>query len=323
MGRQDSPFIQPQEEEDSFMLNRPECITCVLEDLVAASRSAGLSEPQIYDVLRKAMASLATTYSAEDLPSYAITEVHRLLKRTLNESVLFQERRQIANEVCIEVARLVYEEVKCFPDDKRLYSLVRWAIAGNSMDFRTVGTGYDFGPEDVKRYLSKFVSEDLLIDDIPSLISLVSEGPRHIVYILDNVGEVAFDRLLMQELESRGSRVTAVCKTGAITSDAIKDDAISVGIDTTASKLITSGGETLGISYKEMSPTFRSELLKADVIISKGQANFYAMTHPMEGIKADIFCLLTLKCMAAAHLLGLDSRGPVGVHVSMRAAGGR
>ncbi|MCR4425868.1 MAG: ARMT1-like domain-containing protein [Firmicutes bacterium] len=301
------------------MLNRPECITCVLDDLVAAARSSGMCENEIFSLVREAMAGLATTFGPGDLPSYAITDVHRLLKRKLGESVLFRERRRLANMVCREVEAGLAQEVRDMDPDSRLAALARWAVAGNSMDFRTVGTGYEFGPEDVRRFLEEYVSRPLLIDDTPDLIASARPGAK-VVYIMDNVGEIAFDTLLVSELRARGCTVTAVVKSGAITSDAVMEDAVLVGLDSAANEVITSGGETLGTSNREMSAEFRSRLREADIVISKGQANFYAMTDPIDGIAADIFCLFTMKCGYAAAHLGLKCKGPVAVRLARHSA---
>jgi uncharacterized protein with ATP-grasp and redox domains len=66
------------------------------------------------------------------------------------------------------------------------------------------------------------------------------------------------------------------------------------------------GPDTLGLPLDEMSPAMGDELRQADVVLSKGQANYYACSEMVSSVSADILCLLRTKCLVAAQSLGLD-----------------
>jgi uncharacterized protein with ATP-grasp and redox domains len=68
---------------------------------------------------------------------------------------------------------------------------------------------------------------------------------------------------------------------------------------------IPTGCDTLGLPLDEMSPEVRAELERADVVISKGQANYYACSELVHELPAAVFCLLRTKCSMAARSLGL------------------
>jgi uncharacterized protein with ATP-grasp and redox domains len=69
-----------------------------------------------------------------------------------------------------------------------------------------------------------------------------------------------------------------------------------VGIEKYADMVICAGPDTLGISWEEMSPELNEALYKADLIVSKGQANFYLFSEYQKELQKPIMCLLTTKC---------------------------
>jgi uncharacterized protein with ATP-grasp and redox domains len=94
-------------------------------------------------------------------------------------------------------------------------------------------------------------------------------------------------------------------KGGPITSDAVWQDALDVGMDELA-PLILTGPDTLGLPLDEMSRALSRELQRAEWVLSKGQANYYACSELALQLPAAIFCLLRTKCLVAAQSLGLD-----------------
>ncbi len=129
------------------------------------------------------------------------------------------------------------------------------------------------------------------------LIYDAARAASRIVYITDNVGELPFDKLLVALLGSRGARVTVPLRGGPITSDAVMEDALAAGMDSAASELILAGPDTLGISFSEMSKPMAEALARADLIVAKGQANYYVLTEFGHRYPhATIACLFTAKC---------------------------
>ncbi|MCK4240511.1 MAG: DUF89 family protein, partial [Candidatus Atribacteria bacterium] len=54
---------------------------------------------------------------------------------------------------------------------------------------------------------------------------------------------------------------------------------LSLYFQEAASEIILAGPDTLGISLNEMSDQLKRELQNADLVIAKGQANYYALTE--------------------------------------------
>jgi hypothetical protein len=101
---------------------------------------------------------------------------------------------------------------------------------------------------------------------------------------------------------------------GPITSDAVMADARAAGIDNVAARLILAGPDTLGISFAEMSKPLAAALSRADMVIAKGQANYYVLSefgHRYPG--ATIACLFTAKCRNVWEKFGCDGKASIAV----------
>ena len=286
------------------MLTQLPCAPCILDDLRGALDTCVPDEAQRLAILREAMLWLGDEFDTCRIPSYYITRVHRLLKERTGLEMPFRELRERCNEAGLAIHARVAQQLSTISDGlERMRTLVLWAIAGNHLDFRTVGTGYDLATDEIAAQLATVVAEGLAIDQTPALLARATHGPRTL-YLADNVGEIALDTLLVDELKRYGCLVTVAVKGGPITSDAVRADAHAVGMDALA-PLILSGPDTLGVPLDEMSSALRAELQRAEMVISKGQANYYACSELVRDYPAAFFSLLRTKCSVAAHSLGL------------------
>jgi len=122
------------------------------------------------------------------------------------------------------------------------------------------------------------------------------------MYLADNAGEVVFDRLLIEELvEELGKQVNYVVRDKPVINDALIEDALFFGINRTA-KVISSGSDAPGTLLKYCSPEFIRLYQKAELIISKGQGNYEALS----GEDRPIFFLFRVKCPVIAEDVGCN-----------------
>ncbi len=285
-----------------------QCIPCILDDIIEAARFEIQDEKQRQEVVRLSLEFMAEKLDENLIPSHYITEVHRILKRITNITVPFAAQRASCNRVGRIIAEKLWLDLKPLGQKERFTRLVRWAIAGNELDFRTVGTGYEISVDQITERLEKTVERGLEIDQIPDILQAVSSA-RRILYIPDNVGELAFDALLIREIKNYDCEVVVPMRGGAITSDATMEDALELEVDKAADRLILAGPDTLGISPYEMSAEFKEALSWADVVLAKGQANLYALTDMK--IKAPVIHLLRTKCDYASAKF--NHSGKIGV----------
>jgi len=118
------------------------------------------------------------------------------------------------------------------------------------------------------------------------------------LYIADNAGETVFDRLLIEEI---GQPVVYAVREKPIINDATREDAVLSGLDK-VSKVMSSGCDSPGNILKFCSAEFLRVYRSADLIISKGQGNYEALSDE----KRPVFFLLKAKCPVVARDLGLE-----------------
>jgi len=294
------------------------CSACILHDLVGAMDTLGIEGEARGRILTRSFEFLANTFDMRRVPSYYITSVHRILKEETRIELPFAEARARCNEIGVAVARAVAAAAAGMGEEARFGFLVRWAIAGNRLDFRTVGTGYGLDLSQVGKLLNACVEEGLARDETEAIVARVRPGAK-VLFIHDNVGEIALDALLLSEIRARGGTVTAALRGGPITSDATLEDGLAVGIDKAAHRVIVAGPDTLGISWEEMTPELRDALTTADLVVAKGQANYYVLSEHRAEIPGEVACLLTTKCDTVSRQFGC--RTPANLAVLLPASG--
>ena len=118
------------------------CLACFIDDLAGALALLDVDEKTRCRILVEALNGVAEGFPKRLPPSYTITRLHRILKRETGIAVPFKELRETCNRVGAAVAKRVEGELRGRPEAERFHGLVLWSIAGNHLDFRTVGTGY-------------------------------------------------------------------------------------------------------------------------------------------------------------------------------------
>jgi len=280
-----------------------DCASCIVDDLCGALKLIPLKEETKKEILKESFRFLSKEFSTDKIPSYFITEVHRILKRISGIEIPFKERRDKCNQLGMEMAEKIALKAERLEESERFSFLVNWAIASNHLDFRTVGTGYGFKMTEIIEKLQTCVSEGIKIDQRAEIFQK-AKNSAEILYIHDNVGEIVFDKLLIKELRRYGASVISVLRGGPITSDATIEDGKTVGLQEVASKIILAGPDTLGISLNEMSYQLKEAFQTADLIIAKGQANYYALSEYKSKVPGEIACLFRTKCEIVSNELG-------------------
>lgn len=289
------------------MRREKDCLPCVLDDLRGALDLLRLEPAVGKEILDAADRFLAETFPENREPSFYITGVHRILKRIAGIEMPFRELREGCNRVGSEIASRLEPELAALGAAERFRALCLWAVAGNHLDFRTVGTGYGFGTDEIRGMLAEKVAEGFAIDEVDRIRGILA-GAGEILYVPDNVGEIAFDRLLVLHLREQGARVTVPYRGGPITSDAMLCDFEAVGLDEAADRVIEAGPDTLGVAFGEMTDEMREAVAMADAILTKGQANFYVFHERRDSIRAPICSLLTTKCDIVSNELGREGK---------------
>lgn len=299
------------------MKARTGCFECVLDDVIGGARLEADTPGQREAVKAAVLDYLNGTFDLEREPSEFITGVHRILKQVLKREMPFKALRDKCNTIGVSLSNRIEAQTESLPDRERFQQRLRWAIAGNELDFRTVGAGYEMTEDEIHARLSDSVARPLAVDRTDEIYALC-RAARNVLYIPDNVGELAFDRVLVKEIRRGCRSITVPLRGGPITSDAVVADGVTCGIPEVADRVILAGPDTLGISWTEMSRDLREAIASHDVVVGKGQANYYVLTEHIAAIPGRVISLLRTKCDYVSAEFGL--KGKVSVATVLNAA---
>lgn len=192
---------------------------------------------------------------------------------------------------------------------------LKLVVAGNVIDYSSarVVEKVNANPDYFSEALRAAVKTPFAIDCYALFKELVIDSqPKHIVWMADNDGEIIFDVAFVQELVTCGHQLCIVGKADNASNDVTLADlhdiikypqfqvlqkAVQDGVVT----LMSSGAKTIGTNLYNATPEFVNLLLDTDLVISKGQGNFF--TTP--GWYKDTFYLFLSKGLTAERCTGV------------------
>ncbi len=200
---------------------------------------------------------------------------------------------------------------------------LKLVVAGNIIDYSSarVIAKLKANPNYFTEALQAAVQTPFAIDSYPQFQQQVIDStPKHILWLADNDGEAVFDLALIQELAKCGHRLCVAGKADNASNDVTLSDLHTIANYPQFEELqtaimagdvtfISSGAKTIGTNLYQATPEFANMLLQAELVISKGQGNFY--TTP--GWAKDTFYLLLSKGVTAEQSTGIvaDKTRPI------------
>ena len=238
---------------------------------------------------------MADNFNKDSQPNKIATEVNQYIKkRTKCKDAYFKEK-EISNEIALSLIPNINEIIET---NNSLKTYVKLAIVGNILDFGAYGIDTDF-----KGLIIENLDKNLSIDDIEEFENAL-KCHDEALYLVDNAGEIVFDRLLIEKINEYDVDVTVAVKSEPIVNDACIKEAIDAGLDELA-EITTLGCDSGGIVKEMFSDEFKELFNKSKFIISKGMANYEGLTE-MNLNDKDVFCLLCSKCKPISKNLDVD-----------------
>jgi len=266
-----------------------ECFPCFLRQTVIALKQQ-TDDPALQEEIIKSVAVLIRDADTSKPPAYTTTFIHRLIREKLRNDP-FSAIKKKYNRIALDLYPSLKEKVRKSPDP--LLTASRLAIAGNVIDFGI------FTSVDIEGSVERSMGTSIAVDDYTAFRSAL-QNAVDVLYLLDNAGEIVFDRLLIEELATMGKKVKAVVKGSPVLNDVTIEDASDTGL-TDICEVIGNDSDCIGTIPEWTSPGFREELDNAGLIVSKGQGNF----ETLFGTGKKTFFLFQAKCDVVARELGL------------------
>jgi len=263
--------------------------------------------PQCVDCLMS-LAKDVVTLAASENPGLVEKAEH--ITRIILEDVGNNELSspQIANRILREIKQITgiadpYKNFKAreMAQARKIFSHLKDHVAGNLRSRATLaalGNSLDFfyNPAEALADIPDLFQNGIsfYFDHIDPLQVYLSTRPKIVVYLTDNAGEIYFDIPLYEYLKRHCERIYLVVKGGSSFNDLTRVELQSHKLVDRFDIVADTGAAGAGIDWDNVSGEFLELLASADLIISKGMANFETL-YPRR-ISAPSFYLLKVKC---------------------------
>ena len=278
-----------------------DCIPCFFKQALEASRIAGAdqkTQKKVFDKLSGILSDISLTSSPPEIGRV----IYGLVNEITSKKDPYRKKKNKNNKLALKLYDRLKEKV--FRSDDRLLTAVKLAISGNIIDYGVKNS------LDVDKELNKILQEErkTLKKENERFFNFshfkqVLSKAEDILYLADNAGETVFDRILIEEIKrsDKDKKVIYAVKEKPVINDALVEDAYKCGIDKIA-KIISCGSDAPGTVLSLCSKYFLKVYKQSDMIISKGQGNFEALSQQ----KRPIFFLFMAKCSVVAKDVGCD-----------------
>jgi uncharacterized protein with ATP-grasp and redox domains len=289
-----------------------ECIPCLLRRAVY---EVELCAPgRAMEALRECSSVIAEKASERISSAEFASAIHQCAYAAIGKDDPYSDLKKRSNEVALSLLPVADRFVE--RSKNQLTAAMRVSIIGNLLDFGIVGS--IGSPEALKKTFKELMTEPLGSDDSEEIEGVV-RGSKEIVFLADNCGEIVFDKILLREIKRHGGgRIVLVIKGKPILTDVTKKDMRGLGIERLVDEVIETEDVAVGINLweKGKNSEIARKLKKADLIISKGMANFEALS---EHDWSAIAYLLRVKCSTVARAID----APIDTNVIKLVRGGK
>ncbi len=263
----------------------PQCIDCLLSMAKNTALLAVNDRPDLVEkserAARKILADAEVNpTSSPEIANRIIRQVRRLTGVS-DPYIEFKARE-------MEQAQKLFSQLKANVEET-LRSCVSLATLGNNLDFF-------ISPEQALAEIPRqFFNEiSFFRDDIDQLEDCLRKTPGTVLYLTDNAGEIYFDWPLYEYLRDRSRKTILVVKGGPSLNDLTRTELKSAGLEKMFDPVMDTGTDGAGIDWENVSRDFLDLIASADLVISKGMANFETL-YPREMVSPTFF-LFKVKC---------------------------
>jgi len=274
-----------------------ECVPCLLKRAVY---EVELCAPgKAMETLRACSSIVAEKTSDRISSAEFASAIHQCAYATIGRKDPYSDLKKRSNEVALDLLPVAERFVAKSKD--RLIAAMRVSIIGNLLDFGIEGS--IGSPEALKNTFNKLMTEPLGTDDSGEIEKDIKDS-KEIGFLADNCGEIVFDKILLREIKRHGGgRIVLVIKGKPILTDVTRKDLKGLGMERLVDEILETEDVAVGINLwkRGVNSEIGRRLRKADLIISKGMANFEALSeHEWKAIAY----LLRVKCDTVARAIG-------------------
>lgn len=266
-----------------------DCFPCMLRQAVEAVNFLQIEEEHKRNIINETMQMLTDV----DMDLTA-SEIAALIHHNIIQRADGRDPYEMVKKESLQKALEWYLYAKDLIKNSSLplATALKLCVAGNVIDF---GPSLKF---DLHETIQTVLNEPFAEFAFEEFQRALQEA-NSILFLADNAGETVFDRLLIEEIQRP---LTYVVKKDIILNDATMLDAQQTEFPDYVT-IKDNGSAIQGTVLSRCSKEFVASFKTADMIISKGMANFETLAE--EGKRT--FFLLKIKCPYVAKISGIPN----------------
>lgn len=275
-----------------------DCLECVARQALRAARIA-TDDPELQRRIFDGAVARIPEMTLDQSPAVLSLVCYELASTISGKDDPYRELKREQNRLALALEGEMRARIESSEDP--LVTALHMAAAGNIIDLGTMHVQHI----DVRGAIEQVLHESFAIDHTAEFRSSLARC-KDLVFLLDNAGEIVFDKLLIEQLVKH-TRVTAVVKGAPAINDVLHEDAVEVGL-TEVCEVIDNGGGFIGSPQDLVPESFKKRMARADMIVGKGQGNY----ETIDDFPGDVFLILRAKCEVVARHMGVNY-GQVGL----------
>jgi len=271
-----------------------ECGPCFLRQAREAMDLSTNDEKLKMEIMEEIFKFLSNNFKENTNSNSTGSAMHKLIReKTGCKDPYYKEKIQ-GNEIAL---KYLPEVKKILKKDNSLENYVKIAIIGNILD-----VGAFTLDDDIESIIKESLKKDLTIKHIEEFENSLKTQDK-VLYLVDNTGEIVFDKLLLAKIKEYNLDITIAVKSQPVLNDACMSEALDAGLDEYGT-LVEIGCATVGYVDSEISEEFREIFNNHKFIISKGMGNYEGLTE-INLTNKDIYFLLCAKCNTISKDIGV------------------
>lgn len=272
-----------------------ECGPCFLRQAKEALELSTDDDVLKMEVMGEVFQFLSNNFKLGANSNSTGSTMHNLIKQKTGCRDPYHKEKIEGNEIALKYLPEVKEIVA---QDDSLENYVKIAIIGNILDF-----GAFTLDDDIESVIKDSLKKDLAVKDIDEFENSLKTNDK-VLYLVDNTGEIVFDKLLLAKIKEYDLDITIAVKSEPILNDACMDEALDAGLDEFG-EIVEIGCGTVGYVDSQISDEFREIFNDHKFIISKGMGNYEGLTE-IDLSDKDVYFLLCAKCGTISRDIGVN-----------------
>ena len=270
----------------------PQCVDCLLS---LAKDVVTLAAPAKPDLVQKAERITRDILEDARTEGSSSPQIANRILRKIRQITSIEDPYTDFKSREMAQARKIFSQLKDQLTEN-LHSRATLAALGNSLDFFN---NPDRALADLLHQYNDGIS--FYRNNINQLEAFLATKPQRALYLTDNAGEIYFDLPLYEYLKQYCRQIYLVVKGGPSLNDLTRRELKAAALDDRFDVVADTGTDGAGIDWDNVSGKFLDLVASAELIISKGMANFETV-YP-QSIRVPSFYLFKVKCEAIQNYI--------------------